>query len=125
MWIAAARSEGGDAAEPILRECLTIREKALPEDWRTFNIRSLLGRALLGQKKYAEAVALLLAGYEGMKEREATIPPQAAARLPESLESLAWHYEATRNQAQGAAWQGNLEASQAEQAGAVSDGGKK
>ena len=44
--------------------------KALPDDWRTFNARSLLGGSLLGQKKYAEAEPLLLSGYEGMKQRE-------------------------------------------------------
>ena len=57
-------------AEPLLRECLAIREKALPDNWLTFNTRSMLGGLLLGQKKYEEAEPLLLAGYEGMKERE-------------------------------------------------------
>ena len=38
--------------------------------------RSMLGGALLGQKKYAEAEPLLLAGYEGMKARADKIPPQ-------------------------------------------------
>jgi len=30
----------------------------------------------------------LLKGYEGMKAREKTIPPQAATRLPEALDRL-------------------------------------
>ncbi len=64
-----------DEAEPLLREALTIREKAQPDAWRTFNTKSMLGGALLGQKKFAEAEPLLLAGYRGMKEREATIEP--------------------------------------------------
>ena len=42
--------------------------------WK-FNTKSLLGGALLGQKKFAEAEPLLLAGYEGLKLREKTIPP--------------------------------------------------
>jgi outer membrane protein assembly factor BamB len=37
-------------AEPILRECLAIRRKTQPDDWRTFNTASQLGEALLGQK---------------------------------------------------------------------------
>ncbi len=41
------------AAEPILRECLTIREKLQPDAWQTFNTQSSFGGALLGQKKYA------------------------------------------------------------------------
>src|SRR5262249_20774477 len=50
-------------AEPLARECLESREKNIPDDWRTFNTRSLLGGSLLGQKKYSEAEPLLLAGY--------------------------------------------------------------
>ncbi len=36
---------------------------------------SLLGGALLGQGRYAEAEPLVIGGYEGMKAREAKIPP--------------------------------------------------
>src|SRR5262249_21546733 len=39
-------------AEPVLRECLAIREKVQPDEWTTFNTRSLLGGSLLGQEKY-------------------------------------------------------------------------
>ena len=63
-------------AEPLLRECLAICEKTESEAWTTFNAKSMLGAALLAQKKYAEAEPLLLAGYEGLKEREAMIPPE-------------------------------------------------
>jgi hypothetical protein len=38
-------------AELLLRECLAIREKHESELWTTFNTQSLLGGALLGQKK--------------------------------------------------------------------------
>jgi eukaryotic-like serine/threonine-protein kinase len=75
-------------AEPLLRECLAIREKTQPVVWSTFNTQSLLGGALLGQKKFAEAEPLLLKGYEGMKQREKTIPPQAGTRIPEALDRL-------------------------------------
>jgi hypothetical protein len=49
--------------------------------WTTVNTKSLLGGALLGQKKYADAEPLLLAGYEGMKQRYAT-SRQALERQP-------------------------------------------
>jgi eukaryotic-like serine/threonine-protein kinase len=75
-------------AEPLLRECLAIREKSQPDLWSTFNTQSLLGGALLGQKKYAEAEPLLRKGYEGMKAREKTIPPIGAGRIPEALDRL-------------------------------------
>src|SRR5262249_1703045 len=42
-------------AESLLREYLAIREKTKPDAWNTFNTMSMLGGALLGQKKYAEA----------------------------------------------------------------------
>ncbi len=57
-------------AESFLRECLAIREKTQPDVWSTFNTKSTLGGALLGQKKYADAEPLLLTGYEEMKQRK-------------------------------------------------------
>ena len=73
-------------AEPILRECLAIREKAQPDDWTTFNTRSQLGGSLLGQKKYAEAEPLILArlrGHEGPRgqdPRAGQAPPDRGRR---------------------------------------------
>ena len=102
-------------AEPLLRECLAIREKTQPDVWSTFNTKSLLGGALLGQKKYADAEPLLLAGYEGMKKREAKIPPQGKIRLTEALERLVQLYEATDNKDEAAKWRKELESSKAAQ----------
>ncbi len=56
-------------AEPLLRECLAIREKAIPDDWSLFSIMSQLGGALIGQGKYPEAEPLVLQGFEGLKAR--------------------------------------------------------
>jgi serine/threonine protein kinase len=98
-------------AKSVLRECLTLREKAQPDGWTTFNTRSMLGEALLGQQKYAEAEPLLLAGYRGMKEREATIPqPVRKDRLAEALERLVRLYEATGREDEAAKWRKELEA---------------
>jgi serine/threonine protein kinase/tetratricopeptide (TPR) repeat protein len=96
-------------AEPLLRECLAIREKTQPDLWNTFTTRSMLGGALLGQAKYAEAEPLLVAGYNGMKQREATIPPQAKDRLTEALERLVQLYEATNKPDEAARWRKELE----------------
>jgi tetratricopeptide (TPR) repeat protein len=100
-------------AEPVLRECLAIREKAEPDAWTTSDTRSLLGGALSGQKKYAEAEPLLLTGYEGMKAREKTIPEQGKIRIPEALERLAQLYEATDKKDEAAKWSKELAASRA------------
>jgi hypothetical protein len=81
-------------AEPRLRECLAIRKKDLPNDWVTFNTQSMLGGALLGQQKYAEAESLLLQGYEGMIQREKTIPPEGLLRLTEAIDRLIELYTA-------------------------------
>jgi hypothetical protein len=61
-------------AETTLTECLALRAKKQPDAWTTFNTRSLLGGALRGEQKYADAEPLLVTGYEGMKQREPTIP---------------------------------------------------
>ncbi len=92
-------------AEPLLRECLAIREKAQSDMWSTFNTQSVLGGALLGQKKYAEAEPLLRKGYEGMKQRETTIPPQAATRIPEALDRLIDFSTATNKPEEVKKWQ--------------------
>ena len=57
-------------AEAVLRDCLVVREKKQPDEWTTFNTKSMLGEALLGQKKYADAEPFLVQGYEEMKRRE-------------------------------------------------------
>jgi tetratricopeptide (TPR) repeat protein len=95
-------------AEPLARECLTIREKKLPDDWRTFNARSVLGGSLLGQKKYAEAEPLLLSGYEGMKQREDKIPASGKPRVKEALDRLVQLYEATGQSEKAAEWNRKL-----------------
>jgi eukaryotic-like serine/threonine-protein kinase len=93
-------------AEPVLRECLALRESKQPDAWTTFNTRSLLGGALLGLAQSAskeqertrlltDAEPLLLKGYEGMKAREKTIPVQGMIRVPEAIDRLIELYTAT------------------------------
>jgi hypothetical protein len=109
--LASARLDGGkfSEAEPLARECLTLREKQIPDGWPTFNARAILGGALLGQKKYAEAEPLLLAGYNGMKQREATIPVVGRPHLKEAVQRLVQLYEATERPGQAAEWKQKLE----------------
>jgi len=102
-------------AEPFLRQSLAIRAKAEPDVWSTFDTKSMLGGALLGQKEYADAEPLLLAGYEGMKKREARIPAQGKIRLTEALERLVQLYEATNKKGAAAEWRKELDAIKAAQ----------
>jgi tetratricopeptide (TPR) repeat protein len=96
-------------AEPLLRECLAIREKTQPDVWSTFNTQSILDGALLGQQNYADAGPLLLTGYEGMKAREKSIPEQSKIRIPEALERLVQLYEATDKKDEAAKWSKELD----------------
>ena len=96
-------------AEPLLRECLAIREMKQPDEFTTFNTKSMLGGALLGQEKYAEAKPLLLAGYLGMKQREAKILSPGKARLNEALERLVQLNEALEEKDEAAKWRKELE----------------
>jgi tetratricopeptide (TPR) repeat protein len=92
-------------AEPLLRECLTIRVKTQPEAWNTFNTQAMLGGALLGQQKYQDAEPLLLKGYEGMKQREQMIPPFSKKILPEAIDRLIELYTVTDRPEEAKKWQ--------------------
>ncbi len=107
------RHEQHMAAESMLRECIGIREVPEAELWTTFYTKSLLGASLLGQKRFADAEPLLKAGYEGMKQREKTIPPAAKPRLAEALERLVQLYEATGNAVEAERWRKELAARKA------------
>jgi len=95
-----------EEADRLIRECLAIRLKHLPDDWRTFNAQSMLGGALLGQKKYAKAEPLLVKGYEGLKQREKTIPPFGGGdlRIPQALDRLIELYTATNKPDEAKKW---------------------
>jgi hypothetical protein len=97
-------------AEKHLRESLRIRAKSHPDAWTTFDIQSMLGDALLGQKKFAEAEPLLLRGCEGLEQRQAKIPARdRALRLKEALGRLVRLYEATGKMDETARWRKKLD----------------
>jgi serine/threonine protein kinase/tetratricopeptide (TPR) repeat protein len=81
-------------AESTLRECLARRETKESDKWQYFETHRGLGESLLGQKRYAEAEKHLVQGYEGLKEREATIPRLDRAALTEGLEQIVELYDA-------------------------------
>jgi tetratricopeptide (TPR) repeat protein len=95
-------------AESVLRECLAVREEKEPDAWMTFNTRSMLGGGLLGQTKYAEAEPLLLAGYQGMKQREEKIPPASRVCLVEAAGRLVQLYDAWDKKDKAEQWREKL-----------------
>src|SRR5262249_31709118 len=97
-----------ERAEPLLREALAILGTKTPEDWTSFEARSLLGGCLLAQKNYAEAEPLLLRGYEGLEAREAKIPVPYKKRLAEAGARIVQLYEEWGQPEQAAAWRAKL-----------------
>ena len=107
-------------AEPLYRESVTVRKKVAPEDWYTFYMQTVLGRILLGQKKYVEAEPLLRSGYEGIMQRQASIPEDSKWLSPpfalnKVFQPLVQLYEATGRSEQAAEWTNKLD--EAEQSG--------
>jgi serine/threonine protein kinase/Tfp pilus assembly protein PilF len=104
--LAAVLQQSGNltAAEPLARQCLDLYEKVLPDDWRAFDTRSLLGGILLGGQKYTEAEPLLLSGYDGLKQRLDKIPSGNRHRLKETALQLGQLYTATNQPAEAAKW---------------------
>jgi serine/threonine protein kinase/tetratricopeptide (TPR) repeat protein len=86
----AKSSPGADfsEAESVVRQCLALREKNLPDDWRTFTAQNMLGGILLLEKRYAEAEPLLLSGYSGMKERG----ENSIGRQARSIQGSDWRF---------------------------------
>ena len=97
------------AAENHVRAALAIRMKKSPDDWLLFDTKSLLGGALGGQKKYTEAEPLLVEGYQGMKEREAKLPPFGKTRLNDAIQRLIDLYTAWEKPEEAAKWKAVLD----------------
>jgi hypothetical protein len=118
LWVAVAAATADQlladrkhaAAEPLLRECLAAREEKCPDAWTTFHTKAGLGEALAGQKQYTAAEPLLLAGYEGLKRREADLPPPGRARLTQALERLVELYTAWGKADEADRWRKRLDA---------------
>ncbi len=109
-------------AEATLRECLTVRERSLPDDWTTYNTVSRLGEAIASQAsvlsatdfptanaRFAEAEPLLIKGYEGLNQRQEGIPVESRTRyLAAAIRRLIELYEAWGKTDQAQAWQEKL-----------------
>lgn len=97
-----------EEAEAMLRECLKIRQAKSPQAFTTSNAKSMLGGALLGQEKYADAEELLLAGYRGLKAAELQVPVKNRVLVTQALERLVKLYEAWGKPDEAAKWRAEL-----------------
>ena len=103
-------------AEPPLREALAISLKARPDAWQRFYTESLLGGALLAQKKYAEAEPHIVNGYEGMKEREPKLLSAAKPLLVETGQRVVQLYQSWNKREKAAEWSAKIGAPAADAA---------
>jgi serine/threonine protein kinase len=100
-------------AEPLLRQSLETHDKKMPDDWSTFETRSLLGASLMSQKKYAEAEPLLIQGYEGLTARAANIPAKSQKCVTEALGRVVQLYDDWGKKDQAQQWRKKLQSSPA------------
>ena len=75
-------------AEKLLREAVQAREKKSPNTWEHYWSQSMLGASLAGLGRSAEAKPLLTSGYQGMLERQSSIPAENRPALEGARESL-------------------------------------
>jgi serine/threonine-protein kinase len=95
-----AQDRAGDA-EPLLRDAVEARRKALPEgDWQRAAAESSLGRCLVAQKRYEEAEPLLTMAYSVLTEKKAS--PDLARDAARALANL---YAATNAGEKATEWE--------------------
>jgi hypothetical protein len=73
----------------MLRDALGVYEKTAPGHWNVAQVKSLLGTALSGQGRFADAEPLLLEGYARLKDD----PGVSADRKHGALERIVRLYE--------------------------------
>jgi hypothetical protein len=104
-WILLAQDKAREA-ESGLRASLRIRERDEPGSWTTFQTRALLGAALAGQRRYAEATPLLRASHEALQQRLATLPADSRARLADTASRMARLLAAAGRREESNRWRG-------------------
>jgi len=95
-------------AESTLRDVLQGYEKVMPKSWERYDCESILGGSLEGQKRYTEAEPLLISGYEGVVQQQATIPLQDRRVLAEVGERIVQLYENWDKPGKAAEWRQRL-----------------
>jgi hypothetical protein len=94
--------------EPILREALNTLQHTSPDSWKRYYLESLLGAALAGQKRYAEAEPLLLSGYAGLIQRKVTIPAASMSNLADAADWIVQLYRDWGQPDKTTEWQSKL-----------------
>ena len=76
-------------AEPYLQEANRRWNASSLSDWRRFEAQAILGEALVCQSEFDRGKALLLSGYEGLKQHSQNIPANEQYKIKEAADELA------------------------------------
>jgi len=69
----------------------------------------MLGAALAGRKKYGEAEPLVLSGYEGLVQHEASIPQSSRSCVEQAGERIIRLYQAWKKPENAAEWRNKIQ----------------
>ncbi len=95
--------------ELLLRPAVaSFAKSAVADSWRRYDTASLLGASLAGQKKFAEAESLLISGYEGMLQRQSTIPAFDQKELKQAGQRIVQLYQTWGKPNKAAEWRAKL-----------------
>jgi len=101
------QGRSGDA-ESLAREAAHGYERIWPDNWRRYGAESVLGSALADQKRFTEAEPLLLSGYNGLVEREATIPAPDRPAIQRARDRITRFYQESDHPGKAKDWQAGL-----------------
>lgn len=99
-------------AEIPANEALTLYQKTNSSGWEQYYAQSLVGVSLAGVNNYDQAEPLLLAGYEGMSQKESSIPASERAYLNQGGQWIVQLYQSWKKPVKAAEWRQKLEQSQ-------------
>jgi serine/threonine-protein kinase len=110
IQLAAVLVDLGDhqAAEHEAQRSLELYERDQPDDWRADAARSVLGAALLGQKRREEAKVLLQRGYDGLDRNLSIIPFGDRSQVRDAIARLVEYYDEVGSAVERAQWQEKL-----------------
>src|SRR5205823_126660 len=111
-WNLLRQQKYADAETP-LRECVKICEQKHPSHWIRFYATSLLGAVLAGQKKFADAEPLLIAGYEGLQRHRSVDHADGRPLITDALGRLVQLYDAWGKKDKADEWRKKLEEAKA------------
>ncbi len=91
-------------AEDCFRERLSYFAKEKPNDWRRYHCSSLLGQALLNEKKYSEALQFLIAAYNGMSAASRPLEAENNGQMRQTTDLLSRAYADAGDAAEALRW---------------------